>query len=459
MRAKNTLCCWLPTAVILFSPAAALRAQSLDDLNPISHQRGGLHLYGASIDSSYYSSPYYAGAAIPVGFGNLQSDASVGGSASLGWTHYGDRSTFAITYSPSYTGRVRYTDLNALSQSLDLNASRKLNQKWTVGFSANAGVSNFDQFLFSPTVFGGLVSAPATFDDLTKGVLAGKYTNDQLASLLTGAPVVESPAQFLFYGNRMFTSSARTSLSYAHSQRLSFTFGLEGARSQHLSDNVHELGRNTYLVPRTTNGGVSLGLSYSLSPRTVFGFSASSNRTYSTLQDAYNSSASLSLGRILGRRWFVQLQGGAGRIDPVRQTYLTSRGTQAVGGANLGYKTYAHTFMASYQRAISDVYGIGATATLSMTGAWHWARPGRNWWTDATFGQQQMLGTGLSSLDSWRATAGFGRMLTRHMAVQMQYAYASYSTEALSNAFYHDMTQHAVRVSLAWRPEQIESAR
>jgi hypothetical protein len=308
-------------------------------------------------------------------------------------------------------------------------------------------------------VFGGLVSVPATFDELTQGVLAGKYTNDQLASLLTGAPVVESPAQFLFYGNRMFTSSATSSLSYAHSQRLSFTFGLDGARTQHLSNNVHELARYTYLVPRTTSGGASVGLSYSLSPKTVLGFSANSIRTFSTLQDAYSSSASLSLGRTLGRRWFAQLQAGAGRIDPVRQTYLTSRGTQALGGANLGYKTYAHTFMASYQRTISDVYGIGATTTLSLTGAWHWARPGRNWWMDATFGQQRMLGSGLSSLDSWRATAGLGRKLTRHTAVQMQYAYASYSTAAQSNAFYHDMTQHAVRLSLAWRPEPVEGAR
>jgi len=64
----------------------------------------------------------------------------------------------------------------------------------------------------------------ATFDDLANAMLSGVYTDTQLASLLTGAPIVQSPATTLFHAERMFAATTQLSVSHSPSPRLSVTF-------------------------------------------------------------------------------------------------------------------------------------------------------------------------------------------------------------------------------------------
>jgi hypothetical protein len=85
--------------------------------NPLSHNPSGIHLYGVSAHTSYYST------GLPESFGyipgqNLQGDVSMGGAASFGWVRSGPSSSFSIGYSPSYTGRVRYSEWNAFNHAL-----------------------------------------------------------------------------------------------------------------------------------------------------------------------------------------------------------------------------------------------------------------------------------------------------------------------------------------------------
>src|SRR6185503_12658076 len=148
----------------------------------------------------------------------LKGDGMFGAGAALGWSRRTKKTNLSMSYNGGYQARIRYSELSALNHFLTLSASRQLGSKWSLGFSAASSISTYDQMLFNPTVFSSLAAYPGTFDDLASAVLTGKYNNDQLASLLTGSPVIESPARTLFYGNRVFTSSASTSLSYAHSQ-------------------------------------------------------------------------------------------------------------------------------------------------------------------------------------------------------------------------------------------------
>ena len=200
-----------------------------------------------------------------------------------------------FTYTPSYTGRLRFAAWNALNHSASFNAARQFG-RWKLSFAAAADLSNLSEFLFSPTVFASVAAVPATFSDLAAAILTGNVTNTQLASLLTGAPLVESPARNLFFGERMFTSAAQTSLAYAPSPRVSLRLDGSVNRSQHLSDNSSGLTQNSYLIPRTSSASAGLDVSYSRSSQTQLGVSVNSSRVASTLQDAYSTTVTASLG-------------------------------------------------------------------------------------------------------------------------------------------------------------------
>src|ERR1019366_10664034 len=77
-----------------------------------------------------------------------------------------------------------------------------------------------------------LSQLPATFDDLAAAFSIGQFSNAQMASMLTGASMLESPARGLLLGNRVLSYSANAGLNYAHSSRLSFHFASFSAGGQ-----------------------------------------------------------------------------------------------------------------------------------------------------------------------------------------------------------------------------------
>ena len=433
-------------ALLLLCPATGMlwSQQSVDE---VLVPRPGLRIESLSGYAVYYSSGLPEGSLQPTAV-QLPSDLGLGGSAQLEWTHIGEKSQLLFTYIPSYTGRLRFAAWNALNHSISFNGSRRFG-KWKFGFAADGNLSNLSEFLFSPTVFASVAAVPGTFSDLAAAVLTGTFTNAQFASLLTGAPIVQSPAQNLFFGERMFTSAVQTSLSYTPVPRLSVKFTASASRSQHLSDSQSGVQQNSYLIPMTTSAGADLSVSYSRSPRTQLGGSVSSTRVVSTIQDVYSTTAKGSLGRTMGRRWFLQLSGGVGMMTPVRNRFVLSRAPQPVVDASLGFRTLSHTFLGSYSRAVSDSYGLGAASTSSAGGSWRWGRPGRSWWIESSAGWQQLAGSAYGNSSGWRIEGGFGRSMGNRLALLTQYVYLHYSQELASIP---PFSQSAVRVSMVWNP-------
>src|SRR5215471_7880146 len=216
---------WVAVAIIVMTAPERLSAQMQSPLtsgfNPIGGSRG-LQLYDITGFAGWESVVNPEGGLFLANGAGVKGDEMGGGSISAGWSERGARSSVSIQYTASYLAQVRYSNLNALSHFLVIGASRRLSPKWSVGFSGSSTLSTYNQLLFSPMVFSSVVATPATLDDLASAILAGKYTNDQLASLLTGAPLIESPARTAIFGNRVFASFAGITLSYAHSTRLSF---------------------------------------------------------------------------------------------------------------------------------------------------------------------------------------------------------------------------------------------
>jgi hypothetical protein len=451
------------TAVVLLwvSAMGALRAQESNA--PALQPKDGFHIGSVSGYEVYYSSFLpNSGTGVQRSSTNVPADIGGGGSIMVDWTKFTARSSFSLNYTPSYTGYVRNSSLNALNHALSLSTSRKIASRWTVGFAAAGALNSLEQSLFSPTTLSNVASVPATFDDLAAGILSAKFTNNpQLGTVLTSSPLVESPVSNLLYGQRMLTASSHVSLSYSYSPRFSVTFSGGGSRSQQFSEGQTTGVSNTALINNTTSGDASVSISYSLSPVTQLGSTVTSSRTISSLQDVYTTTSMATLGKTLGRRWLIQIQGGVGFTNPLRQTtFPISTTPRPVVGGSLAYKTFAHTFLGSFDRAVSDSYGLGASTSTSANATWHWRRPGTAWWLDSSFGWQWLQGNALADTSGWHTTVGFNRAIGAHIVFLTQYAHLAYSGNlqaathpgGLQASPYHQ-SQDALRVSVVWTPQ------
>ncbi|HLJ77161.1 MAG TPA: hypothetical protein VKT75_07095 [Acidobacteriaceae bacterium] len=443
-------------------PSGALLAQNTAPNAPAPLPQGGLQIASVSAYAVYESSFLPTGASFQTGVNNLPYDVGFGGSIAVRWTKFSERSTFALNYTPSYVGYARNSNLNALNHSFSLTASRKIAPRWTFTFALTGNLSTTDQFLFAPTALGNVAAVSSTFNDLASGLLAGKFANNPLlGTVLTRSPLLLSPVSNLLYGQRMFTASAQTTLSYSYSPRLSLTFAGGGSRSQYLSTNQPPAGGRGSFLTDTTSGNASAGFSYSLSPFTQIGGSADSTRTASSFFDAYTTTSQLTLGRTLNRRWILQAHGGVG-ITTIVRTSVSAVPTEPrpIFGGSLAYKTLSHTFIGSYDRSTVDSYGLGASTTSSSNAAWRWQRPGRSWWITAGFGWQQLTGGAVENITGWQSSAGVNRAIGSHVVLQTQYAYLNYSGNPqgapisgspLGSAY--SSSQHAVRLALTWMPQ------
>jgi hypothetical protein len=439
---------WASLLFLSLWPGAVQGQNSI--LNPFNtlSDRAGIQIHGVSVYSAYYSSGTPFGLNVPFS-GPLAENVYAGASASFGWSKRGQQSNATVIYSPSYVRTIRTNDFSTVNHDLTMNWSTKLGAKWAFGASAAAMISNLEQLMFTPTQLSNVASLPASFDELAGAILAGRSTNFQLASMLTSAAALNSPERAFLYGNRMLGTSAQVSLSYAASQRSSITLGLYATRVQRLEPAGASEAAAGFLIPQTTSGGVNLGWSYSLSPRTQVGAEVGTSRVFSRFQEAYITRGGTSIGRIMSRRWFVQARFGAGYLKFVRQTIAVPRTTDYVAGAALGYKTTGHTFLAAYDRTIGDSYGAGAGSTSAISGTWSW-RAGRSWSISSSVGHQKLEGSALGAGKSWSASAGLAKSLGSQMYLGLQYGYVQFPAFAISSR--GDLSQNGGRVSLTWTP-------
>ena len=360
----------------------------------------------------------------------------------------------SFSYTPSYIALPGHSEWNAANHALSFSWNRKVH-KWDAGFALNGTTTSSSEMLFSPSVLSKVTAVDLTFEDLAAAMLSGTFTNNELASILTGAPLEVSPAQSLIYGSRVMSASASASLSYAISARASFHFSGGLSRSQYFNDGQGPEGsRYKALVPRTTSGNSNAGISYSLSPRTNIGVESSANRVFSSYQDSYAVTGRMTLGRKMGQRWFLNGYGGVSTIIAERQlAQQVPQGAQYVAGGSIGFRMRSQTLVAAVDRTASDSYGLGAGYTLSTTGAWSWRRPGSPWTLSFSGGWQQLGGTNAVSLTGRQVSTSISRSLTRQ--VSMALAFAQMSNVGGLTGSLQDLTMQAARLSLIWTPGKL----
>ncbi len=433
------------------------QGQSLfDQANLSSSTLGGVHLYGVSVFSGYSTSAYPQAGLGQLGNPSLSAlgpDETYGASATLGWQRHREQTNLSITYSGSYGGNVHYTDLNGFSHSVSIGASQRLSRKWTASLSATGQDSTLAQFLFQPSTLSVVSQLPVSFDDLAASFAIGQFSNSQVASMLTGAPVLESPARSLLLGNRVESYSAQASLGYAYSSRLSFHLGGLSAGGQNRSSGQSGVPQENYVMPRSLGANAGMGMSYALSPRTTLGVSVEENRQITGYLSSYGTTVTASAGRKMGMHWFLRGEAGGSFAQVTQQTYGAPKTQNVIGGGSVGYQLYTNTFLASYNRSSFDQYGFSLGTNTTLSGAWKWHRRGSGWSMSASFGQQQMRNNGFASISGWQASTGLSRKLADNATLSAQYVYLSSAGSYVGNLNNQSYSVQSVRVSLNWAPQ------
>ncbi len=440
--------------------APAAQAQSfVDRLTSQDFEVSGLRFYGVTVFTGYASSAYpllSGGTSIDTpGIGLLGPDENYGVSASLGWQYHRERTDISVSYSGSYQRMAHYSNLDAFSQSLTAMGSRFLTPKLRFSLSGSASDSTLAQFLFEPST--GLTQAPLNFNDLAATVSIGQYTNSQIASMLTGSPIMGSPASGAIMGNRILSYSGQASMEYEASARLRFHFGSVSAGGQSRTASQPDGAPQTYILPRSFALNAGGGLSYSLSPRTDFGLSVEEDRITNTAQRAYSSTASASIGRKMGMHWFLQAHAGESILSVVQQAYGSPKTNQMVGGGSIGFRTYRHSLVGSYDRASSDTYGFAVGTVATYSGTWLYHAPGSRWTVFTTYAQEQIRNTGFLSLSGWQAGGGLSEKLNDHTVLTTQYVYLS--NAGTYQGLPSDFAISSVRLSVSWSPQTAASGR
>jgi hypothetical protein len=365
----------------------------------------------------------------------------------MGWQRHREWMDLSVIYSPSYIGQAHYSNLNALNHNLSLSASRKFGSKWTASLSGSGQDASLNQFLFNPTSFAVRSQVPTSFDDLAAAFAAGQFSSSQVASMLTGAYPPASPTQSLLYGYRILAYSAQASLVYAYSHRLTFQVSSFASGSQPLTDGRQPHG--SYVVNHAigANGGVSM--SYSLSPRTQLGLDLEEAWLTNHYQGAYITTASASLGRKMGEHWFANLNAGYYVTRPAKSGPSVPS-HQAIGGASLGFKTYQHTFTASYGRANSNSYGLIGTVT-TIGGSWRWHHPGSDWALIGGFFEEQTRNTGVVSLSGLEASGGLSKRINSQTSLSAQYVF--FKGNSTYSGVPTNLTEQSVQLSVGWSPQ------
>lgn len=415
--------------------------------NGIPSNASGPQLYSVTASAGALSTPGFIATDRLTGV-----DPLANFSAALGYRKAGARGSFGVFYAPSYMVRPRFPEWNRFGHYLSINTTGTVSDRMRVFFAATGGLMEFDQTLFSPTRFAVMTQTPRNFDDLLNGVLAGRFNNDQIASLLTGTPIVESPAQLLLYGNRLLTFGATLGASYNLSARTTFTIQGQGARSQNYTDIRDRTQNYNPILAATTMGIFNAGVNHSLTPNTFVGASVAYTKASSRLNDRSFLVVNGSVGRVFARKLLTSVSAGGGQS--YQQTGRATTGARyQVSGMAAFQATSTHTFSAQYLRSFVDTIGLGLSSQQTAMAAWS-ISPGQRKWSVIMAAAFQDLERDGRHVRGMFGNAGLSRQLGLHFGLSGQVFYST-STNGFGAA---DRTfeRTGARMSLSWYPKPLE---
>jgi hypothetical protein len=422
----------------------------------------GFGLLSVSAFGGYSTYPVFDPAASR--YGSVGSSLT-GGMASVGYGKVlGERSRFAVLYSPGIIVRPSDLGRSRANHLLSVNLNQGITSRLSLGFSIFATYAELDQFAFSPARFNLATGAPGSFDDLANAITGGQFSNSQIASLLTGTPVLESAARSSIYGNQALTANSQVRLSYQVAPR--FTIGVYGGVNRYQSVGIKgdDLDRRA-LIPITNGINSGVNINYGFNLRTSIGANVGISRTQSRIAEVTYITYAGNLSHRFSQRVVMNLQGGTGNTfqsSRSSQTVKYTQGQRFLGTGSVAVQaTNTQMFMVQGGRTFIDTFGLGLQKTLNIMGSWSYAPTGSQW-TGSIFGGYQDSASSVTTrtLKGTFVGLSLNRKLGLHWGISGQAYYARTSNrlgvEISGPSTQGDFARTGVRLVITWFPRPIE---
>jgi hypothetical protein len=423
--------------------------------NSVVSRVPGLRIERVVLFQGVSSNGYPMEAGIPRFDQNLGYDVDLGATATISWTRARRTSSLFMVYTPSHFRRMRYSEWNSTDHELGLGVNKSF-RRWGVSARANSGIRGLPEVLFTPAVLRSVPNAPGSFDDLLQAAEGGQLSSDEIASVLTGTPVVEAQPKTRFDKGQVLSSSLNAGASYAATPRLSTNFGVSASHYQALStpesdDNVVGL----LGVNRATSYGANGGMDYLLSPDVSVGVNSTARRSYSSYHEASSVNTSGTVTKRIGRKWSVN--GGAG-IGTVTGIDARSKSLGALPQTNsswivnggLNYSGREHRLGVTGGRTLGDSVGLGAQVSYTAGAQWQWNRVGTPWGLYGHANWYKMSLQGFRDTQGTFVGGGLMRQLSRETSFQADYSYQQFNSPY--RGVVSNLSGHRLQMSWMWRP-------
>jgi hypothetical protein len=384
---------------------------------------------------------------------NLGYDIDVGALATISWTRARPTSGMYMVYTPSHFRRLRYSEWNSTDHQLGLGMSKKF-RRWNLATRSNSGIRGLAEVLFTPALTHPVQNPPSNFDDLMQAAEGGQLSSDEIASVLTGAPVVDAQPKTKFDQGRVFSSTLDGSATYSVSPRMSTNVGVSGTHYQTISRpeaDANVIGLRA--VERATSVATHGGVDYHLSPGLNVGANTTARRSYSTFRNSTSVNTSGTITKRLGREWSVNGGAGVGTVRgdrPASLADINSRHTSWIVNAGLNYSGREHNVSVNGARTLGDTVGLGANVSYNVGASWQFSRIGSPWGLYSRANWYSMSVDGFRNTQGTYAGAGLVRQLSRETSFQAEYSYQRFDSPF--RGVVSNLSGHRLQMSWMWRP-------
>lgn len=421
----------------------------------------GLQIESVRIWNGYSSNavPFNAGLRSLVGSPDFSAPGmEYGGDLTLSWRRAKPRSGLSVVYQPSFVGRTQFSEWNSLNHFLVVDGTRRVSPKLNLNLQSTATLFGFEQFFFDSPVLRSVDAPPGSFSDLVGRAEEGAFSDQEIASLLTGSPVVESPGGQDLSLTRTFSMDVSFSAQYRKSPRLTVQLGASANEFRFISGReVGGTGDDRSFFDGGRSVSVTADVAYQASHKTLVGSTVAVTRTNNRLVGRVDYASTLGrVRRQLTRTWQggVEIGAGTARINGLGGAGQT--GGTWLGGGDLARNGRNHSVQVSIRKDVGDPYALGAASTVATRAMWGWTLPGRQWYAHTELNRsssriRRLQLTNLPELVLWTYRTGVTRRLNRHTLARTEYFYGSYSSQIVG--LFGNLNRHSVVVSLLLTPQ------
>ena len=459
LRGRRTSTTRVTIAAVLLITAVerGALAQSRDGANGLSVREVGISTGYATVQLP----PITLGGELPTDA--LDADLIAIATAAIDWRHETPRTTSVLDLSGTFTGRARYSSLNAPGGELTFGVSRRLASRWRLNVGLSDGVASTDQLLYQQSQVGSLAAGAGSFDDLAETVALAKSPNPDLSQAALFVPISQSLTASDLYTNLVMAGTVKADANYARSTRVTINLHASYATARRLSASTAAGQAISY--PDSSAEGAGAAVNYARSERSQLTASVDWSQASGSFSDKALVGA-VGYGW-LGRKWFLQGTVGAAFrpfdiavSGPV--TTIRNSSPAIVGSGHVGYKFRTQTLIVQYRHATHDEFGHGGRdiatgfegSVQSAAGSWSWVSPRGSWGAQASASMLRGPGN-FSYIYAWLSTFSVGRQLGSSVRLNGEVLFDRHGSRGFEG---FALMREGVRLNVVWAPRRQPAA-